>query len=379
MSKTTILVVMSDIKKAKEHEWFCERVDRDRFEVIFYQINAKGSEMDSFIRDKGFTTYHGVVNNKLRLVPVIMELIRIIRRHSVEVIHAHLFTASFAGMIAGRLAGVPKRIHTRHHSNFHHTYHRSTVKYDRLINKLSTDIIAISENVLHILTDLEDVPADKIHLIYHGFDISQFRKENVDRERVAGIADRHAIDLSRPVIGVISRYTHWKGVQYIIPAFRKLLESHPALLLVLANAKGDYKKEITAMLQTLPEDSFIEISFESDSAALYQTFDYFVHVPIDAESEAFGQVYIESLAAGIPSVFTLSGIASEFIRDHKNAIVVPFRSSDDIAKAVEELLNKSVDLSALTARGLSDVEQMFSIDRKVDLLQKLYAGNTVNE
>lgn len=375
MSKISILVIMSDIMKAKEHEWFCQRIDRSRFEVVFYQINAKGSEMDAYIREDGFATYHGTVKNKMQLIPVILELIRIIRKHKVTVIHSHLFTASFVGMIAGRLAGVRKRIHTRHHSNFHHTYHKSTVKYDRLINFLSTDIIAISQNVKHILTELEQVPEHKVHLIYHGFDIVQFSKSAVDQDRITQVASRHGIDMERTVVGVISRYTHWKGVQYIIPAFKELLDKHPDLLLVLANAKGDYKPEIRKMLETIPSGSFVEIPFENDSAALYQTFDIFVHVPIDPESEAFGQVYIESLAAGIPSVFTLSGIASEFIRDNENALVVPFRSIDHIVEAVERMLGKSVDLSALTAQGLSDVQQRFSIDKKVELLQRLYEGS----
>jgi glycosyltransferase involved in cell wall biosynthesis len=374
MSKIKILVILSDIKKAKEHEWFCQRIDRDRFEVIFFQINAEGSEMDAFIRNAGFMTYHGRIANKIHLVPVIFRLMKLIRKHRIEVIHAHLFTGSFVGMIAGKLTGVPKRIHTRHHSNFHHTYHRSTVKYDRLINLLSTDIIAISKNVMHILTELENVPQGKVRLIYHGFDIDQFRKENVSQQRISDVATSHGIDMKRPVIGVISRYTHWKGIQYVIPAFRELLLEYSDLLLVLANAKGDYKKEIRAMLSDLPDESYIEIPFENDSAALYHTFDYFVHVPIDAESEAFGQVYIESLAACIPSVFTLSGIASEFIFDNENALVVSFRSSDDIVSAMKKLLSNSVDLPALTSRGLSDVQQKFSIDRKVDLLQELYSG-----
>ncbi len=366
---------MSDIKKAKEHEWFCERIDRSKFEVVFYQINDEGSELDDYIRKDGFTTYHGTVMSKIQLIPVIIELLRVIRKHRITVIHSHLFTASFVGMIAGRIAGVKKRIHTRHHSNFHHTYHKSTVKYDRLINFLSTDIIAISQNVKQILIQLEKVPEHKVNLIYHGFNIAQFGKEAVKQDRIAQVASRHGIDMQRTVIGVISRYTHWKGVQYIIPAFRKLLESYPDLLLVLANAKGDYKPEIQKMLGTLPSGSFIEIPFENDSAALYQTFDIFVHVPIDPESEAFGQVYIESLAASIPSVFTLSGIASEFIIDNENALVVPFRSTDHLVEAVNKMLSKSVDLSALEAKGLSDVEQRFSIDKKVELLQQLYEGN----
>ena len=41
-------------------------------------------------------------------------------------------------------------------------------------------------------------------------------------------------------------------------------------------------------------------------------------MPINSECEAFGQVYIESLALKKPSNFTKSGIGSEFLEHKKN-------------------------------------------------------------
>jgi len=370
--RKVILIILSDIKKAKEHEWFCDRADRSKFEYIFIQINAKGSEMDSFIQKHGYTNYNFLVAGKLTLIPLIYKIISIIKKHRVDVIHSHLFTASFAGMIAGKLAGVNKRIHTRHHSNFHHTYHPSTVKYDRLINRLSTDIIAISKNVYDILVDLEGVSPDKIRLIYHGFDTEQFDRKSVTDDRVNKIYHNYQYNSDQFNVGVISRYTHWKGVQYIIPAFKKFQEKYKDTRLVLANAKGDYKLKIQELLKELDSRSYVEIPFENDSAALYSTFDVFVHVPIDKMSEAFGQIYIEALAAEIPSIFSLSGIAPEFIEDHKNAFVVPFQDSDAIFAALEEVYLNRDKLKSLTEQGKLAVETLFSIDKKITTLQKLY-------
>ncbi len=44
-----------------------------------------------------------------------------------------------------------------------------------------------------------------------------------------------------------------------------------------------------------------------------------MHVTIGKHYEAFGQIYVEALAAGIPSVFTLTGIAPEIIEHEHNA------------------------------------------------------------
>ncbi len=134
-----------------------------------------------------------------------------------------------------------------------------------------------------------------------------------------------------PVIGVVARYEILKGIQCIIPAFRRLLEDFPDAKLVLANAYGHYAHQIRRLLRgMLPDHSYCEIQFEPDPVALYSSFDVFVHTPLVAGYEAFGQVYVEALAAGLPSVFTPSGIAAEFITDQLNAHLVPFQDSDAI-------------------------------------------------
>ena len=68
--------------------------------------------------------------------------------------------------------------------------------------------------------------------------------------------------IAQAVIGVISRYTEWKGIQYIIPAFKQLLNDFPNALLILANAKGGYQAAIKSQLTTHPKDSFTEILFD---------------------------------------------------------------------------------------------------------------------
>src|SRR6185295_19908794 len=88
-----------------------------------------------------------------------------------------------------------------------------------------------------------------------------------------------------------------------------------------------------------PEKSFIEIRFENNIFALYKLFDVFVHTPIDEYAEAFGQTYVEALASGVPAIFTLSGIACDFVQHEKNAWVVPYKDSGKIVTAMNALLN----------------------------------------
>ena len=125
------------------------------------------------------------------------------------------------------------------------------------------------------------------------------------------------------------------------------------------------------MLNRLPASSWKTTEFENNITSLYHIFDYYIHVPINKEIEAFGQTYIEALAAGTPSVFTLSGVAPEFIIDHHNAIVVPFCDSEAINVAINALSSNYVLRKNIIRNGQKDIQQ-FSLTKMMTKLEQLY-------
>ena len=100
----------------------------------------------------------------------------------------------------------------------------------------------------------------------------------------------------------------------------------------------------------------------------------YVHVPIDLHVEAFGQTYVEALAAGVPSVFTLSGIARDFVVHKKNAFVVPPKDEGAIFKGVEYLLTHQDQSASLILEGKSSVKR-FALNEMTERLKKLYRKN----
>lgn len=299
-----------------------------------------------------------------------LKLWRLMIRHNIALVHAHLFDASLITLTAARFACIRKRIHTRHHASQHHHYNPHAVKYDHFINRQSTHIVATSDGIKKILIEKENVPAEKITVVHHGFDLKYF--EEVTEGRISTLKEKYSLNNSYPVIGVISRWTHWKGIQFIISAFKTLLQQHPSAVLLLANATGEFVNEIENLLTQLPKERYRRIAFEVDTPALFHLMNVFVHVPIDDHSEAFGQVYVEALAAGIPSVFTLSGIANEFVRDHHNAVVVPYQNAEAIEVAITEILSNDQLKQGLISNGKRDVAKLFDIKIMVEKMNKIY-------
>ena len=371
MSKIKVTYIVSEIDKALEFEWVAEYLNKDRFELSFILLNPGSSYLEDYLKKKGIPVKTIRYRGKKDYIAALLKTYFFLRRHRPDIIHVHLFPAGRVGLVAGRLAGIRRRIYTRHYSTYHHQYFPHAIKYDKLINGLSTDIVAISEVVKHVLKQ-EGVDEKKIVKIPHGFDLNMFYNPNP--AIVQQLKDKYKTQGKFPVIGVISRYTEWKGIQYIIPAFKRLLETYPNARLILANTKGDYANIIKSILVDLPEDAYVEIDFEYNLAELYQLFDVFVHVPIDDHSEAYGQIYVEALAAGIPSVFTLSGIAHEFIKDKENAMVVPYKDSEAIYGAIIESLSNEELKSKMKENGKMGVKR-FSLNNMIAKLETLYSGS----
>ena len=362
--------IISQIDKALAFEWIAEELPDESISLCFILLNNQETALERFLIQKNIPVFRVNYSGKKDIPKAFFRLIKIFRKEKIRAIHCHLFDASLLGLMVGKLFGIPKRVTTRHHSSLHHVYFPRAVYYDKLVNFMATDIIAISESVKKILIEKEGVKYQKIHLVHHGFQLNLFK--DIDEPRINHLRQKYQITNQSPIIGVIARQTIWKGIQYIIPAFQKLLEKYPEACLILANAKGDYKNEIDALLTKLPEKNYLRIRFEEDIFALYQLFDLHVHTPIDDHSEAFGQTYVEALAAKVPSVFTLSGVAAEFIKHQQNAWVVGFQNSEETFRGMDIILQDSDLRNKMQESGLESVQKLFHLSLMINKLREIY-------
>ncbi len=369
--KINLTYIISDIDKALSFEWIADACKAKDMPINFILLNAGKSTFENFLKEREIPVSTIRYRGKKDMLSAIWQVRKLLQQYKPDVVHCHFLDANIIGLLAAKIAGIKKRIYTRHHSSFHHVYFPRAVYYDKLVNYLATEIVSISEVVSEVLTEHEGVKPQKIHFIPHGLDLDLFSK--ISEARIKALKDKYSFaNQCSPIVGVIARQTHLKGIQYIIPAFKKLLIDYPKAHLVLANAKGAYKAEINKLLSTLPSGTYTEIVFEYDSPALYQLFDVYVHTPIDHHSEAFGLTYVEALAARIPSVFTLSGIANTFIEHKKNAWVVPYHSIEGIYEGLKETLTNPALKKAMVQKGYVDVYERFGFEKFFDATVQLY-------
>lgn len=367
--KTKVITIISGTSHSAAFEAAAKYLDHEKFDLLFIFLHTEIGSLQTRLQ-KNFKTIFIRYSGKRNLIKAMLRIFFILFKERPQVVHTHLFDASLIGLFAAKLAGIKKRVYTRHHSNSNQVYAPDAVKYDLFINRLSTDIISISKNVTEHLIQFEKVDPKKIVLVYHGIDFEEV--SGISDARIFALREKYKIPIGVQVVGVISRYIHLKGLQYIIPAFQQLLKLYPDAILVLANARGSYANEVKKLLVDISSNNYREIEFEPDLYALYRLFSVFVHVPIDARCEAFGQTYIEALASGVPSVFTLSGVAPEFISNGKNALVVPFKHINALFEALKTLLEDEPLGFRMAEQGMTDVRERFNINKTIRNLEALY-------
>jgi len=371
LEKVKVTYIISNIHKSIAFEWIAEYLNKDKYALSFVFLNGDKYKIQEFMDQNGIPTHLIKFKGKKTILCTFFRLLFYFIKERPNVVHCHMFDAAMLGLLVSKLLFIKKRIYTRHNATFNREYFPKMVKWDRLNNRLATHIVAISKNVKNVLVNLENTPDGKVHLIPHGFDLKQFR--NISESDRTEILKKYKLERSKdfPVIGVIARFLHLKGIQYIIPAFKTLLEEFPNAVLILCNSKGPYANEIDKLLQEIPAKNYKKIPFEEDLFKLYSLFDLYVHVPINSTIEAFGQTYVEALAAGVPSIFTLSGIAPEFVVHKNNAMVVDFENSQQIYLAMKEILESDKLKEQLKSNGLDSIKE-FNLENFINRLSDLY-------
>lgn len=365
-----ITYIVSGITRSVFFEHTAVELKKLGYDIDFILVGNRGNEFGLFLQANDFKC--NLINLKgwISYPACIKQIYKIIKNNQPDIVHTHLTTANILGLPAAKLAGIKLRVFTKHSGQTGHKDLKLKL-YEYITKAFTVYAVAITKREKEALVR-EKYKKRHIEVIHHGFDIERFMKN--DLRELSLLRNKYNPEGKSPVIGIISRCVEWKGIQYAIPAYKNLLKDYPNALLCLFNfsEQEEYSSFINKQLEEIPSTSYIKIDFENNVYDMYKLFDVFVHIPIDPISEAFGQVYVESLASGIPSVFTLSGIANDFIVHNENAQVVDFKNSNEVYIAIKRYLEDLLMAQRIVENGITSVRKEFSLNNYITHLDNFY-------
>jgi len=304
---------------------------------------------------------------------VLFELIyaiKILRKTDSDILHTHwIIPQGFVGAICKKLFNV-KHVSSIHGSDINMLKNSSILKYFFKFIIKNTDHITVNSSftkkILFNIISPED--EKKIHVIPMGIDQNRFFPSEHDEFRRKFKAENLLI--------YVGRLIDWKGVNFLIGSMRNVLKVYPNTKLLIIGS-GPKEKELlktTEKLKLMGNIDFIGEIKNTEVSKYYCVSDIFIipSIVVGGHTEGLGVVTIEAMACGTAVVGTCVGGIPDVIEDGYNGLLVPQKSSDEIAKGIIEILSNKKLKDDFIKNGINTVKEKFSWDVISDKFCELY-------
>lgn len=167
------------------------------------------------------------------------------------------------------------------------------------------------------------------------------------------------------LIGMIGRINPGKGQLFFLQLAKKLLLTHQNLHFVMVGDPYSGYESILEEISKEIRDNKLEarisyLGFRSDIPEVMESLDIFVLPSVFPDS--FPTVILEAMACGLPTVATLSGGASELIKQGETGFLIPIGDVKSGVESLEKLIQNPELRSTMGKAARNRVLQEFSLE-----------------
>lgn len=310
----------------------------------------------------------------------------------IDIVHTHTWYASMAGFLAKKLYKIPFVL-TTHSLEPLRAWKAEQLGSGYAMSSwmertamLDADaIIAVSHGTkADILRAYPEVDADKIHVIYNGIDLAEYRKTSATDALV-----KYGVDVSVPYCLFVGRITRQKGVTHLVDAVKYLPKGMQVVLCAGAPDTPEIATEMREGVEAARAAGGNIVWIEKmvtkpEAIQLYSNCRVFCCPSV---YEPFGIINLEAMACGAPVVASAVGGILEVVVDGVTGYLVPFKADKvtgfpvdgdrfarNLAAGIAELMANPKICKRMGEEGRQRVEEMFAWDAIAAQTVKLYRG-----
>jgi L-malate glycosyltransferase len=290
-----------------------------------------------------------------------------LRRHRIQVFHAHDLYSNLFGCPWARLAGV-KVIASRRWQGGKLSG-RGGGLATRLAYRSAHAALANSPRVAEYLARVDRVPRRRIAVVPNFIDESAFTPLATEFRQTL----RQELQLpdGAVTIGVVANLRPVKDHGTLIMALAILAPRWPHTRIVLVG-DGESRAELERLASALGvREQVIFAGHRPNDPNLNSLFDISV---LCSKREGLPNSILEAMAAGRPVVATDVGAVGDAVVDGETGLLVPASSPERLAAALETLLVDPARAERLGAAGRRRAQAMYSPGAALGALEELYVG-----
>jgi glycosyltransferase involved in cell wall biosynthesis len=304
-------------------------------------------------------------------------LVRLIREHRVDIIHARSRAPAWSALAAAR----------RTSTAFVTTYHSEYSERGRLKNLYngvmarSDTVIAVSHYMAKLIRERYATPEERIRVIPRAFDPARFDRATLTADRIAAVREQFGAAPQDRIALLAGRITRRKAQDHLVEAMGILKsQGRPVPLVVLAGEieKPDFHAALVARAEALGVTDRLRVpGHVADMAAAYVASAVLLNI---SEHEGLPRVALEAQAMGTPVVVSDTGPGREVALtppdtplEAATGLRVPYADPPRLAEALATLLEGPEDArAAMGERAARHVRSTFTLDRLTSATLDVY-------
>lgn len=284
-----------------------------------------------------------------------------------DIVHLHLTLSCLLGRMAAVAARVPAAIVHDHEADAEmFTTPAPMLALKRLIEPRlpprALRYVVVSRSALSYACTVRRLPEAQVALVPNGVDV-----DHLERGRLAPDAARRRIGapVDVPLIGFAGRMAPEKGIDLLLDALTRLPHAHAAIA-----GTGPLADAMRSYARTLGIDRRTHfVGYLDDIRPLLWACNVYVQ---PSRREAFGLAAAEAAALGLPVVASRTGGLQDVVLDGMTGMLVRPGDAQDLATALDVMLNDVKRAQALGTAGRQYVRAHFAIDTVLDSIDKVY-------
>lgn len=270
------------------------------------------------------------------IIRKIWSVFRILNRYRPEIIHCH-FTFPLIRIIIflSWILHVSKRFVTFH--SMPGSSKMITRLWQRILGKLSTKLIAVSEAVKNQLVNFSKVNESKILILRLGIDFTEIENIFVDKKNI-----RQALNLPQDkiIIGCVAFHQPIKGIDILLRAVSILKHAQGVdniKICQIGGFQGNYIDSLKALSTELDiRDDITWFGIRDNIPEIMLAFDIYCQ---PSRSEGLPLAILEAYATGLPVVASRVGGIPEIVRHNQTGYLVEPENAYDLADKLLLLIN----------------------------------------
>ncbi len=340
------------------------KLNKDKFEIYICSLTNNdilSSYLNQFVKKiyyLGFQEDYSILRNLIVFINAFPKLRKILKKEKPDILHCFMIHSN----LFGRFAKIGLKITLISSVRVKLVDNKMLMFFDKITQKF-VDIYMVNSNSVKNFIIHHGIKKRKILLIRNAVDFKQFKQKKPSQDIMEELG---LLDL--PVISMIAHYRKQKDYKTMLKTVQILNKKEKIQMLIVGNL-SNREYYLKKQLKNLGLNNIKLLGFRDDIPSILSITNIWVSTTL---YEGQSNSLLEAMAMKKPIITTDIPENSEVVQNGNEALLVPVRTPEIMAKAIVKLLKEKDLAEKLADNAYNKVYRYYNLDNRIKMIEKMY-------